>query len=90
MTQNREPPAYQEFAASILSALPFRAANLQDRGLLYTLRLELWVNRRLPKNPNELAKVLRLPLAEVIASLPNVMPFFALEAESIFSPEREN
>ena len=48
--QNRKPPAYQEYAATILAQLPFRAMNLQDRGLLFTMRLECWVNTRLPSN----------------------------------------
>lgn len=89
MSQNRDAPAYQEYAATILALLPFRCMSLQDRGLLYTMKLECWVNVRLPQNPNHLAKVLGLPVAEVAASLAAVMPFFEVVDGFIISPELE-
>ncbi|MBL0038983.1 MAG: hypothetical protein IPP36_10890 [Nitrosomonadales bacterium] len=88
MSQNRDAPAYQEYAATILAQLPFRTMTLQDRGLLYTMRLECWVNVRLPHNPNDLAKVLGLPVAEVVGSLP-VMPFFEVVGLH-YQPRAEN
>ncbi|OIQ76485.1 hypothetical protein GALL_418350 [mine drainage metagenome] len=90
MSQNRDAPAFQEYAASMLSRLPFRTMTLQDRGLLYTMRLECWVNVRLPNNHNDLAKVLGLPVAEVAGSLAAVMPFFEVVDGFIISPELEN
>ena len=90
MSQNRDAPAYQEYAASLLAQLPFRTMTLQDRGLLYTMRLECWVNVRLPNNPNDLAKVLGLPVTEVASSLAAVMPFFEAVGNFIVSPELEN
>ncbi len=90
MSQNRNAPAYQEYAATILAQLPFRTMTLQDRGLLYTMRLECWVNMRLPNNHNDLAKVLGLPIAEVTASIAAVMPFFKIVDGFIFSPELED
>lgn len=90
MSQNRDAPAYQEYAASILAQLPFRTMSLQDRGLLYTMKLECWVNVRLPHNHNDLAKVLGLPVAEVAGSLVAVMPFFEVVGGFIISPELEN
>ncbi len=90
MSQNREAPAYQEYAAAILAQLPFRTMTLQDRGLLYTMRLECWVNVRLPHNHNDLAKILGLPVADVAGSLAAVMPFFEVVDGFIFSPELEN
>ena len=90
MSQNRDAPAYQEYAASILTQLPFRTMTLQDRGLLYTMRLECWVNVRLPQNHNDLAKVLGLPVTEVAGSLAAVMPFFEVVDGFIISPELEN
>lgn len=90
MTQNRDAPAYQEYAAAILARLPFRTMTLQDRGLLYTIRLECWVNVRLPHNHSDLAKVLGLPISEVTESLAAVMPFFELVDGFIISPELEN
>ncbi len=90
MSQNREAPAYQEYAATILAQLPFRTMTLQDRGLLYTMRLECWVNVRLPNNHNDLAKVLGLPVAEVAGSLAAVMLFFEVVDGFIISTELEN
>ena len=88
--QNRKPPAYQEYAATILAQLPFRAMNLQDRGLLFTMRLECWVNMRLPDTHNDLAKVLGLPVNQVSKSLDNVMPFFHLQDGFIICPDLED
>lgn len=90
MNQNRDAPAFQEYAAAMLSRLPFRTMTLQDRGLLYTMRLECWVNVSLPDNPCDLSKVLGLPVAEVTSSLPAVMPFFDVTAGYITSPELED
>lgn len=90
MSQNRDAPAYQEYAATILAQLPFRIMRLQDRGLLYTMRLECWVNVRLPHSHNDLAKVLGLPVAEIAGSLAAVMPFFEVVDGFIVSPELES
>jgi len=90
MSQNRKAPAYQEYAATIMAQLSFRTMSLQDRGLLYTMRLECWVNMRLPNNHNDLAKVLGVPAAEVMASLPAVIPFFEIVGDFIISPELED
>lgn len=90
MSQNRDAPAYQEYAATILAQLPFRTMTLQDRGLLYTMKLECWVNVRLPNDHSSLAKVLGLAVAEVTGSLAAVMPFFEIVDGFIISPELEN
>lgn len=54
------------------------------------MRLECWVNARLPANPGDLSKVLGLTVAEVAASLPAVMPFFEVVDGYIVSPELED
>lgn len=90
MAQNRKPPAYQEYAATILAEISFRTMSLQSRGLLYTMRLECWVNQCLPSDQDDLAKILGFSTDEVSASLPEVMPFFAIDGEFIICPELEN
>jgi len=90
MSQNRKAPAYQEYAADILAQLPFRTISLQDRGLLWTMRMECWVNKQLPNNPEVIAKALGLPLDEVVFSLPSVMSFFNIIDDFIVCPELEN
>jgi len=87
MTQNRDAPAYQEYAATMLAQIPFRTMTFQDRGLLYTMRLECWVNGRLPSNNTELAKVLGMQISEIAQSLPAVMPYFEIVEGFIISPE---
>lgn len=76
MSQNRDAPAYQEYAAAILAQLPFRTMSLQEKGLFITMRLECWVNKQIPKSPELIAKAFGLPVEEVADSLPAVMPFF--------------
>lgn len=90
MSQNREPPAFQEYAATMLSKLSFRTMPLQDRGLLYTMRLECWVNKQLPSSHHDLAKVLGQPVEEVTASLAAVMEFFEIDGNFIVCPELES
>jgi len=87
--QNRQPPAYQEYASDMIARLDYRTLTLPQRGLLYSMRLECWVNQYLPETPNVLARILGFDVAEVAAELPYVMPFFKVENGRIFSPELE-
>jgi hypothetical protein len=87
MSQNREPPAYQEYAAAMMAKLEYRTMTLQDRGLLDTMRRECWVNNSLPADQSKLAKMLGFDVAEIAASLPAVMPFFNSDGQQIFCPE---
>lgn len=90
MAQNRDAPAFQEYPASMMARLPYRTMSLGGRGLLYSLRLECWVNRRVPAEPRTLAKVLGYEVREIEAALPEVMPFFAIDGGSLYSPELED
>jgi len=87
MSKNRKAPAYQEYAADMLSNLQFRTMSLQARGLLYTMRLECWANGRLPSSAKDLASVLGKPVSETESSLDAVMPFFEVADGFIFSAE---
>ena len=87
MAHNRDAPAYQEYAANILAQISFRGATLQDRGLLYTLRLECWVNVTLPADPTSLARLLGLPIDEIAKSLPVIALFFRVADGQITCPE---
>ena len=90
MAQNRNAPAYQEYAASMLARSDFRVLGLAARGLLYTLRLECWVNFRLPREPARLARVLRLPLEEVERALSELCAFFEFLVEELRCPELDD
>jgi uncharacterized protein YdaU (DUF1376 family) len=90
MIQYRDPPAYQEYAASMLANYNFRALDLKARGALYTLRLECWVNKRLPADPDTLSRALGLSKDELFKVQPMLDPFFKIEDGWLFSPELED
>ncbi len=85
--QNREPPAFQEYAAAMLASRDYRLMPAAARGVLYSMRLECWANKTLPAEPGALAKILGLDAGEVAAALTAVTPFFALENGEIRCPE---
>jgi hypothetical protein len=91
MAQNRKPPAFQEYAATILSNKDFRLMNLSQRGLLFTLRLECWVNHSVPSLSNELAKYLGFSHQELTEALSTgVLSFFSDSGGSYTCPELED
>jgi hypothetical protein len=88
-TQGRKAPAYQEYASDMIARLDYRTLTLPQRGLLYSMRLECWVNQFLPDAPGVLARILGFDAAEVAAEIPYVMPFFACENGRISAPDLE-
>lgn len=90
MAQNREPPCFQEYAASMIAKVEYRVMSLAARGLLYSLRLECWINHGVPENPAQLAKLLGFAKEEVEAALPEVWSFFTVEGGKIICPELED
>lgn len=90
MAQNKKPPAFQEYAANMMALAPYRMLNLAERGLLYTMRLECWVNQALPQKPEVLGKFLGFDADEVQSALPAIMPFFAIKDGQIVSPDLED
>jgi len=89
VSNNRTAPAYQEYAANLIARFEYRTLTLPQRGLLYSMRLECWVNQYLPESPSVLARILGFDVAEVAAELPYVMPFFSVENGRIYSPDLE-
>lgn len=91
MAQNRKPPSYQEYAATILSSKSFRVMTLSQRGLLFTMRLECWVNQSIPSSLNELAKYLGFTHQEITDSLSaDVISFFSNSEGLYICPELED
>lgn len=91
ITQNRNAPAYQEYAASMMSRFEYRSLTLEARGLLYTLRLEAWVNQKLPSDTDILARSMGLPAQQVKDLLPLLLgPFFQITGGVIQCPELED
>lgn len=87
MIHYREAPSYQEYAASILADYNFRSLTLRDRGAYYTLKLECWVNKRLPESPEALSRVLGITEDEVLHVLRMLGPFFEIEDDFLYCPE---
>jgi len=90
MAQNREAPAFQEYAASLMARTDYREMSLEGRGLLMSLRLECWVNGSLPSDPPRLAKVLGFDAGQVQRALPEVMAFFLVDADALRCPELDD
>lgn len=90
MSQKRKPPAYQEYAATMMATIEYRLLSLAERGLLYSMRLECWVNQRLPSDPEKLAKTLGFTREEILAGLPSILYFFEDREGFLTSPELEN
>ena len=90
MAQHREAPAYQEYAASLMARTEYRVLTMEGRGLLYTMRLECWVNGELPSGPPLLARVLGFDIAQVERALPEVRPFFSVEGDVLRCPELDD
>lgn len=76
MAQHREPPAYMEYAAALMARTDYRVLSLEERGLLWTLRNEYWVNGVQPADPAKLAKVLGFPADQLARVLPELRAFF--------------
>jgi hypothetical protein len=83
--QNREPPAFQEYASELLANHRFRLMTLAERGLCHTMRLECWVNRKIPSNAGELAKILGFDAGEVGAALSERVKSFFVEDKGFFT-----
>jgi hypothetical protein len=89
--QKREPPAFQEYPASILAERNFRLMSLHERGLLFTIRLECWVNGSVPSLPDELAKYLGLNPTDVKSSFTDCLKHYLKEDQGSFrSAELDN
>ncbi len=90
MAQNREPPAYQEYASTIMAKRAFKLMTLAERGLLYTIRLECWVNQRIPNNTIELAKCLGFSEPEMQEAMtPNIKAFLQETGMDYVCPDLE-
>lgn len=84
-------PAYQEYASDMMARLDYRRLSFEERGLLFTLRLECWVNKSLPADYGDLAKVLGCSESTVAKLFPALLPFFSIsnDTNTISCPELE-
>ena len=90
MAQQREAPAYQEYAAAMMARREYRTISLAARGLLYSLRLECWVNRSVPADPLMLSRVLGFQRDEVESALNEIMVFLVRDGENLVFRDLED
>lgn len=83
--QNREPPAYQEYASSLLANYQYRQMTIAEVGLFHKMRLECWANKKVPSNSGELAKYLGFGADEVRAALTERVKSFFVEDSGCFT-----
>ena len=91
MAQNLKPPCYQEYAANMLASRNFRLMNIAERGLLYTIRLECWLNKQVPSSSYDLAKYIGYDVSDVKAALTDRVKSFLYEKDgSLTCPDLED
>lgn len=90
-TQNRPPPAYQEYAADLLSSRHFKRMSLEERGLYLTMKLECWVNGSCTANLSDLALDLNLDIQQLTNCLTElVKSFFMVFPDKFVMKELED
>ena len=87
--EKRLPPAYLEYASDTLSKRAFRELDAAQRGLLYTIKLELWVNHTLPSNHQKLSRILGFDVDFLDKNLTEIMSFLKLVDGDLVCPEIE-
>lgn len=90
MAQNRDAPAFQEYAATLLAKADFRSMSAEAKGVCWQMRLECWVNKTVPADPARLSRYLGEEKALIERVLPELMPFFSSDGDRIRSPELDD
>lgn len=84
-----ERPAYMEYPANILAREEYRGMSLSERGLMYMMKKECWVNQEIPADIKVLAAYLHVSVSEIESCLPNVMWYFKNDGKKIACPSLE-
>lgn len=80
--RDRRPPAFQLYASDTLADRRFILMSAAERGLLMSMRMACWVGDSVPSDPALLARVVGLPVDEVVTGLsPAVLSFFRPESD---------
>jgi len=87
----RPPPSYQEYPSDLLANRHYALMTLSERGLFDIMRKQCWVNRSVPTNRAELAKIIGCDVVEVEDNLsPHVLHFFIEKDGEYISPELDD
>ena len=87
--EKRPPPGYLEYASDTLSKRAFRELDAAQRGLLYSIKLELWVNHTLPSSHQKLARILGFDVDFISKNLTELMPFLDVVGDDLVFRELE-
>lgn len=88
--QKRPPPAYQEYASSIISTRAFKFLNFAEKGLLWHIRLECWINGSLPSDSGELSALLGGSKDEISELLKKIKPMIKISKAEIRCPDLDD
>lgn len=87
----RPPPSYQEYPSDLLANRHYALMSLSERGLFDIMRKQCWVNKSVPTNKAELAKIIGCDVTEVEDNLsPHVLHFFDEKDGEYISPELDD
>lgn len=73
---SEKSPAFQFYPKDLLSDIHFKAMSLQERGAYFTLLAVCWLEQSLPSDPDTLARVLSVPVAQFKRIWPHIAPCF--------------
>ena len=82
-TPKRPPPAYQEYASDMLARREYRELSFEARGLLWSMRLEWWVNGDFPVNSKRLAGFMGTTIEMIDKLLPQIEAFCETDGQTI-------
>ncbi len=81
-------PYFYNYSANWNSDRRFKLMSLPERGVLWTLYNEYWVNNFLPRNPSELARYFGYDEKTIMDSLtPRVLSYFVVDGDQMRCPE---
>lgn len=87
----RPPPSYQEYASDLLANRHYMLMSLSEHGLFDVMRKQCWVNKSVPTNKEDMAKIIGCEVSEVEVNLsPHVLHFFIEKDGEFISPELED
>lgn len=84
-------PYYPNYSANFIAHRHYRLMSLEERGLLWSMYNDYWVNRYLPNNPQDLAKYLGFDSTIIERALTDkVLHFFAIDGKGLKCPELDD
>jgi uncharacterized protein YdaU (DUF1376 family) len=87
----RPPPSYQEYASDLLANRHYMLMSLSEHGLFDVMRKQCWVNKSVPIDKEDMAKIIGCKVSEVEANLsPHVLHFFIEKDGEYVCPELDD